>query len=102
MFSSSYSSSEPTLLQNGEETFLSLVRNPAFAQYMGDARHLSEEDLRSLFALAICAQKQVQALAEESRSLEEQVHTAITEWDSQRRSGLIEISGSLFPVAGGK
>ncbi|MGF1573709.1 MAG: hypothetical protein ACFCU1_11650 [Sumerlaeia bacterium] len=101
MFRSS-STAEASILQDGEETFLSFVKSPTFAEYLGDSRHLTEDELRALYAIAISALRQVEALTSPDELLAREVDCAISEWDAQRRSGLIEISGSLLPVTGSK
>jgi len=41
------------ILEQGEEHFLSLVNSPMFYEYVGIARQLNEDELRSLYGMMV-------------------------------------------------
>lgn len=88
------------LVQEGEETFLSLARTPAFSEYLGQARFLSDQDLRALYALSVISLRQVESFTEQQLVACDEPVGAVKEWEPQGRPNSLELTGSSLPVSG--
>ena len=53
------------ILEQGEEHFLSMVQSPMFLEYVGIARQLNDDELRSLYGMMVTSLRQAKKNFEE-------------------------------------